>query len=333
MIELGLGLWQKYPYQRLVELVRAAEDAGYDVLWCANEKFYRDMWVMAGLVAAQTTRARIGTFIAEPYTAHPAMIATAIATLDEASDGRAMLLLGAGGVGFKEMNITRHKPVTAVQETIQIVRRMLAGEAVMFDGEMFAVDGAQIAFETRPDVPIWVASRGNRMLQMAGQCADGVMIATYATPTGIRAALNHVGRSPELFPVTVRVDVSIDEDANAARSAVKPMIAGMVKASFPNADFITQAGLEISPELHQNIAAYEFTELARAADLLPEGFVDAFAWAGTSAQVAEKVAAVLDMGISRITVLPHETATVSTETIVHRFIKEVVPDALAQIRG
>jgi len=160
-----------------------------------------------------------------------------------------------------------------------------------------------------------------------------VMIATYATPPGIRAALNHVGRSPDTFPVTVRVDLAIDDDSEAARAAVKPMIAGMVKASYPNTDFITQAGLEISPELHQSISAYDFTELDRAADLLPEGFVDAFAWAGTARQVAEKVAAVLDMGTSRITVLPHETASSSTQAIAHRFVKEVMPDALAQIRG
>jgi alkanesulfonate monooxygenase SsuD/methylene tetrahydromethanopterin reductase-like flavin-dependent oxidoreductase (luciferase family) len=111
------------------------------------------------------------------------------------------------------------------------------------------------------------------------------------------------------------------------------MIAGMIKASYPSTDFITQAGLEISPELHQYIATYEFTELDRAAELLPEGFVDAFAWAGTSEQVAQKVASVLDIGISRITILPHETANSSVEAIVTRFVKEVLPDALARVRG
>jgi hypothetical protein len=107
----------------------------------------------------------------------------------------------------------------------------------------------------------------------------------------------------------------------------------MVKASYPYTDFITQAGLEITLETHQRIAAHDFTELDRAAESLPERFVDVFAWAGTSRQVARKVAAVLAMGISRITVLPHETASSSTEAIVNRFVKEVMPDAIAQIRG
>src|SRR5262245_6180556 len=129
-IELGLGIWQAYPYRRLLRLVELAETVGCDVLWVGNEKFYRDMWVMLGLVAAHTRRARVGTFVAEPYSYHPALIAAAIATADEALDGRAILLLGAGAVGFRQMGLARVKPLAAVEETLMVVRRLLKGELV-----------------------------------------------------------------------------------------------------------------------------------------------------------------------------------------------------------
>ncbi|RPJ00477.1 MAG: LLM class flavin-dependent oxidoreductase, partial [Chloroflexi bacterium] len=127
--------------------------------------------------------------------------------------------------------------------------------------------------------------------------------------------------------------VALDEDPTAARAAVKPMIAGMIKASYPNADFIEQAGLELEPEVHEKLAQCSFDEMERAAAYLPEDFVDAFAWAGTPAQVAEKVAAVVDMGIDRITFLPHATPGCPTEAIVARFAADVMPRVAALMNG
>jgi 5,10-methylenetetrahydromethanopterin reductase len=338
-VELGLGIWQAYSYRRLLDLVAQAETVGCDVLWIGNEKFYRDMWVMLGLVAAHTRRARVGTFVAEPYTYHPALIAAAIATADEVLDGRAILLLGAGAVGFRQMGLERRRPLAAIEETITVVRRLLKGERVTFRGEIIEVNDAQLHFETRADIPIWVASRGNKMLKMAGRQADGVMIATYATPNGIQHGLDQVaagateaGRSS--IPITVRVDVCLDDDATAARAAVKPMIAGMVKASTPNRDFIDQVGLELPDDFYEALLATEFKDMSHIVSGLPESFVDAYSWAGTPEQIAHKVAAVVDMGIDRITFLPHTSpATGTAESMVQRFASEVMPRVIALAGG
>jgi len=338
-IELGLGILQAYPYRRLLKLLELAEDAGCDVLWVGNEKFYRDMWVMLGLVAAHARRAKVGTFVADPYSYHPALIAAAIATADEALDGRAILLLGAGAVGFRQMGRERVKPLAAVEETITVVRRVLKGEMVTFRGEVVEVNEARLHFETRADIPIWVASRGNKMLKMAGRQADGVMIATYATPPGIQHGLDQVAAGAaeakrDCPPITVRVDVCLDNDAVAARAAVKPMIAGMVKASAPNRDFVDQSGLDLPEDFYAELLATEFKDMPGIVDRLPEPFVDAFAWAGTPEQIAQKVAAVVDMGIDRITFLPHTSpATGTAESMVQRFASEVMPRVVALARG
>ncbi len=339
-IRLGLGIWGKHPYDRLVNLARLAELENYDVLWCANEKFYRDMWVTLGLFAAHTERVLLGTFIAEPYTCHPAIIAGAIASLDEASNGRAILLLGAGAVGFHQLGLKRVKPLTALREAIAIIKPLLAGQRVTFQGETVHANDLKLDFTPRPDIPVWVASRGNRILEMAGREADGVMIATYASPKGIGYALKQVAsgvhasnRHLKDIPITVRVDVSLHSEPEIARAAVKPMIAGMIKASAPNRDFLTQAGVCIDDTLYEEITQAEFGHMNGILDRLPDACIDAFSWVGTPAQVAEKVAAVIDMGISRITFLPHETKNTTAEQIVSQFADEVMPRAAALMRG
>lgn len=340
-LELGLGIWEKRVPSRLPMLVRMAEGLGYDVLWCGNEKFYRDQWVTLGLVAAQVRRARVGTFVAEPYSYHPGLIAAAIATADEASGGRAILLLGAGAVGFRQMGLERVKPVVAVEETIAVVRRLLKGETVTYEGETVTLRDTQLEFPSRADLPIWVASRGNRMLSMAGRMADGVMIATYATPVGIKAALSRVeqgarkaGRDPKSLAVTARVDICLDDNAQAARAAVKPMILGMIKASYPNRDFVDQVGLELPPDVLAGLLERPFGDMGPVIDLLPDVFVESFAWAGTPSQIARQVAAVVDMGVDRITILPHTSAATGDEaTMIRRFADEVMPEVLALLRG
>src|SRR4051794_40574500 len=104
-------MWQTYDARRFVEVVRLCESAGYDEFWYGNHKLYRDMFMGLTLAACHSERMRLGSFVAEPYTMHPALIAAAAATLDEASGGRAILGLGAGGANFGELGVARTAPL------------------------------------------------------------------------------------------------------------------------------------------------------------------------------------------------------------------------------
>src|SRR5262249_5071662 len=90
-LRFGVGVWQGYSTPRLIELARLIEDEGFDQLWYSNHKLYRDMWAGMAVTAMSTRRIELGTFVAEPYSQHPAQIAAAIATIDELSGGRAIL--------------------------------------------------------------------------------------------------------------------------------------------------------------------------------------------------------------------------------------------------
>ena len=335
-IRLGVAIRQTVPIEELAAIAKFCEDLGHDQVWYSNHKLSRDLYVGMSVIAANTKRIGIGSFIAEPYSVHPGVIAAAIATVDELSGGRAILLLGAGAANFKQLGITRQNPVTAIKETIEICRALLSGNKTSYRGEMFGLLDGQLDFETRPDLPIYVAARGHRMLEMSGATADGVMVATHATPRGLKSALSlvdkgcqSVGRTWKDIPILTRVDVSINSDADLARRGVRPAVSSFLTASYPDRSFLHGLGLAV-PERLERICRQQNDGIALdAANLVPEEFLDAFTWAGTPSEVAEKVASVVDMGIRHITYVPYPSDGHTVSSTIESFAKEVMPRARA----
>jgi 5,10-methylenetetrahydromethanopterin reductase len=332
-INLGVGLpCRNGGYDEFVAVVEECETLGYSHLWVSNEKFFRDMYVMAAVAAERTTGPKIGTFVADPYTHHPALTAMAIGTLDEVSGGRAILCLGAGGTGFPEMGIKRARPAKAIGEALVVVRSLLQGQTVDFQGDVIQFHNGQLSFDPRPDIPIIVASRGDLVLQTAGELADGVMIATYAEATGIRHALSMIrqgceraGRSLDELTLISRVDACISQDRRAAIEAVKRIVAISLWTSFPARGFVQRLGLEVPGELEEIIAQRDYRLLVSNAHLVPDAFVDKYCWAGTVEDVAHRVAEVARMGISNITFLPHAPVGGDIRETIREFAHSVKP--------
>ncbi len=338
-IRLGLGVLQDLPPDRLVEYARWCESLGIDHFWYASEKFYRDSYVGLTLSAVNTRRIRLGTFVADPYTMHPALIAVAIASVDEVSGGRAMLLLGASGAGAAPLSFQRRKPARAIGESIQVIRRLLAGERVTFEGEVVRFRGGQLAFPVRKDIPIYVASRGDLVLSAGGELADGVMIATYATPAGIRHGLSRVARGArraarglEDLELFARVDACIADDPREALEAVRPMVARLLGSSYPDRSFVHALGLEVPAALEAILRQRDRALTTANAYLVPDGLVRAYTWAGTAGQVAEQVAAIADLGIRNITFMPHPAQGGGIESTVRAFAEQVRPRVEALLR-
>lgn len=334
-IKLGLGIhWlESQSREDLVELVREAEAMGYDQLWISNEKFFRDMYVTATLVAENTERVKVGTFVADPYSHHPALTAMAVGTLDDVSHGRAILGMGAGGTGFPVMGIRRIKPARAIEEAVPVIRQLWEGKTVDFKGEVVKVkEGRLNITPARQDIPVIVATRGNLVLQTGGRVADGVMIATYAEPVGVEHALQMVkkgaadaGRVFEELTLISRVDACISQDRRAAYDAVKPMVGVFLWTSYPDRQFVHRVGLEVPDELEEIIAERDYNLMAPNAHLIPDEFVDKFCWAGTPEEVARQVAEVVRMGITNITFLPHPPAGGTIHETVQEFAQTVKP--------
>lgn len=162
------------PVGEIIDLAILAESLGYARCWVADEGLgTRDVFVTLTAIAARTERIPFGPGITSPFVRHPGATATAIASIDEFSGGRAFLGLGAGGgLALGPLGIDRHKPVTAVAEMIETLRALFRGERVDHVGHAFSFSNAKIDY-ARPDIDIIIAGRGPNMTALAGRVADG----------------------------------------------------------------------------------------------------------------------------------------------------------------
>ena len=335
-IQFDLGFSSRtvaaYPLDRRIAIIKSAEALGFDRLWHSNEKFGRDMVANMTLSAAHTERIGIGAAVTDPYSVHPALTAAAMATVDELSSGRVVVGIGAGGSGFPAMGIQREHPVAATGDAIAIMRGMWAGKPATVDGKVVSVRNGVLGFKARPDIRIVIATRGPAMFRLAGRLADGAMIATMATPEGVATAWDSVrqgakqaGRNPDDIDIISRVDTCVDRDRDKARDGVRQMIAFLLWSSYPNRDFVTQLGMEVPADLEALIAKRDYELMFEAGPLVPEEFVDAFAWAGTPEEVAARITRIAEMGIRRFGTWVLAPPGGGIESVIQLIAEEVIP--------
>ena len=175
MIEMGIQIIPLMPVEEIVDTIRVAEELGYRYCVVADEGFMPDVYVTLGYAARQTSTIKLGP-VTNGYTRHPAVTAIAAATLNDISDGRALVNLVAGGsMVLAPMSIPREAPLTVVRETVDIMRRLWSGDNVSYAGRRFRLDSAQISLGAQ-EIPIWLSVRGPKLLQLAGEQADAAVL-------------------------------------------------------------------------------------------------------------------------------------------------------------
>src|SRR5712671_2600477 len=161
-MSLELLMLGNVPIAQMVERAKLAEANGYDTLWVADERFYREVYSTLAILAQHTSRVHLGTCVTDPFSRHPALTAMAIATLDEISNQRAILGFGAGISGFVELDV---------------VRELLKGETVDFHGDVIGFNNGKLSFKPlRSNIPVYVASNGPLGQRMTGGVADGAIM-------------------------------------------------------------------------------------------------------------------------------------------------------------
>jgi 5,10-methylenetetrahydromethanopterin reductase len=177
MLERSINVFLDLPVKQMAGIAEEAEGLGFNKCWVYDEGLItHDPYVTLAAMAGQTSKIRLGTGITNPFTRHPGVTAAAITSLDDLSDGRAFLGIGAGGsLTLDPLGIELYKPLTAVRELITTTRALWAGETVDFEGQMVKFASASIPYH-RPGIEIWLAGRGPKMLTMGGELADGVAL-------------------------------------------------------------------------------------------------------------------------------------------------------------
>jgi alkanesulfonate monooxygenase SsuD/methylene tetrahydromethanopterin reductase-like flavin-dependent oxidoreductase (luciferase family) len=165
-------------WPELRTMARAAEQSGFDSIWVGDHMLYRgdgrpergpwDAWTLLAALAVSTERVRLGPLVASTAFHPPGLIARMAATIDELSGGRFVLGLGAGWneTEFRSFGIPFDRLVSRFEESFEIIRRLLAGERVRFDGRFQRMEEAVLMPRPARPVPMMVGTAGPRMLEI-----------------------------------------------------------------------------------------------------------------------------------------------------------------------
>jgi F420-dependent oxidoreductase-like protein len=225
------------PLDRIVEFARLAEKAGVDSLWLTHLPGQRDTLALAAGLAAETDHVMVGTAITPTYTRPPVVMAQTAITLDELTGNRLVLGLGRGHQVFGEWMVggTYTPSVEPMREYLTIVNSIIRRGDASFSGGFYR---GQIAYgcPRNPDLPVYVGGFGPRMLELAGELADGVIL-WLCTPDYLRdVALPSLekgwARRPggsTGFEVVAMVTATVTPEPDVARAATKRMLAGYLR--------------------------------------------------------------------------------------------------------
>jgi 5,10-methylenetetrahydromethanopterin reductase len=303
--EFGIGI-ESAPAKEFVAHAQLAESLGFGTFWIP-EDLYRGAFTLASAIASNTKRMRIGMGILNPYVRHPATIAMELGALEEISDGRIVLGIGAGLRMWIEgqLGIPYVKPAAAMRETIEIVRALFGGGDVTYQGKVFKVSNLNLHFRPpRARVPAYLGVLGPKNLEMAGQIADGLILSVMTSPAYARYAIDHVragaakaGRTLDDFEICANLFISISEDEKAARDAVRPFMATLLSFMTSQADhpLFTVAGFEPG-EIRQFGEAVANGQ--SPVPLVTDKFVDAFAIAGSPERCCDAIANTIEAGVT-----------------------------------
>ncbi|NIB98387.1 5,10-methylenetetrahydromethanopterin reductase [Halobacterium sp. R2-5] len=288
----GVELTPEIPVGEVADLASRAEGAGFDTVFASCHYNNRDPVVALDRAAAATEEVRLGPGVANPYDTHPVKLASQVATLDEVSDGRAVLGLGAGDAStLRNLGVERDRPLRRVLEAMKVAQDLWAGERVDHDGTFVARD-AGLNYEVG-EVPVYVGAQGPHMLRMAGKHADGVLVnASHERDVSWAADRVAEGEDDRVVSgdpdVAAFASVSIAEDADAAVEAARPPVAFIASGAAP--PVLERHGIDA--ERASDIGdAIEAGEFSKAFGQVTERMLEAFCIAGDPGDVAERLAA------------------------------------------
>lgn len=306
-MRFGVTTMATDPPQRFRELVGLIEAAGFDELWvCDSSLHARDVWSYLTLAATGSRRLRLGPNCTHPYTRHPAITVNAAATLHELSGGRAALALGAGDRPVTELGC-RPAPVAVMREMITLLRRLGAGE-VVDAGEPIRLKGARLSCGLGTPLPIYVAASGPRMLEMAGEVADGVLFFSGVHPTCVEWALGKIGtgmtragRAPGSLDVACTIAGSLSDDVDRARAECVPMAAWFPQTA-PEYAPLVGVPPEVVHAIRTAYAGGHFDAARRAFAHVTDPMVEAFTVAGPADLWVRRIKEVLALGVTHVNI-------------------------------
>ena len=297
--QVGIGLAGSFPPADYRSIAEVAEGAGFDAITVFGDLMFQPPAMVLSTMAAASRSIRLGVAAYSPWTHHPVEIAGQVAYLDLASEGRAFYGL-VRGAWLDQLNIDQTRSIAAIDDTVQIVTRLLAGDTSGYRGPVYSLgEGLRLEYEPRrSSVPLLIGTWSPRLAAYAATCADELQAGGSANPAMVGRLRDLLG--PEQSGRTVGICLNavavVDDDPKAAGRAVRAACA-------PYFDVV--AGLDTTVEVDPDLLHGVKQRLAAgdpdgAGALIPDSILRHFAFWGTPDDVANHAMEILEAGALRV---------------------------------
>lgn len=308
MDRVALYLQDSHDLRDGLDYVQYAEEKGFEAVWQAESRLVRDAIVPMAAYAAVTDRIDIGSGVINNWTRNIGLLAATFLTLDDLAPGRVICGIGAWWDPLaKNVGIDRRKPLTAMRETVEVLRRLLNLETVTFHGEFHYVDGIELDVvhgrrEPR-DVRIMIGATGPKMMELTGEIADGAVL-NYCVPPNyndmameqLEAGAKLSGRTLDDIDRPQLVVCSVDHDHDKAIDYTRELLTQYL-AQQPHIAKASGVSMDVVEEI-QSILGWPATheQIQSAKHLVPEELIHKITASGTPDEARKKVQEYIDHG-------------------------------------
>ncbi|MDD9955253.1 MAG: LLM class flavin-dependent oxidoreductase [Anaerolineaceae bacterium] len=331
-MRFGFGFVPSLPPADSLRVVRLGERLGYEMAWIPDQTFYRDPFLVMAHWAQATENIQLMIGVTNPYTRHPAQVARAIATVDEMSGGRANLGIGSGNRRELLLPMGHEQDAAAARsrEMLILVRALLRGETLHHDSPYVTAKDLQLTWTPeRADIPIYIAARGARMLEAAGELADGGAIGALVSEDGLDYAFGalergaaRAGRSLGDFEIVSWVTCRVVDDEAAAHERLKPSVAHIIGGA--PLSLLRAIGMK-DGYIADLKRAYAAGGPTGAAPLVTRREIDMLTIVGSAARVRETCERLAQRGVGQIGILLTGADADSNCQVLERIARDVMP--------
>jgi 5,10-methylenetetrahydromethanopterin reductase len=296
----------------MIELARLADEARMESLWMSDHLCFRDSLTTSMALLASTERIKVAPAPISPYSRAPIISAMSLATMEEFAPGRVIASPGTGNAAaLKEAGIESPRPLKTMREYVDILRRLLKGDSVDYQGEMFQLNGPKMGFAPSTPIPMYVTAVRPRMLQLAGEIGDGVLLSGGCSPAYIARCVTEIQNgAAKAGKVVSNVDVAgfitaaVSENPREAIDANKLFLAYIFRNTH-HADNIRLGGGKVDQE--ELAAAVGKRDWDAAKKYITDDVVFAHSIAGTADDCRGQLQAFVNGGLNLPVLLPMGT--------------------------
>ncbi len=297
-MKVGYSLGPLLSIEEVIKCAGLADAHGVDSVW-VPESWGRESFATLGAVAQATKKVRLGTSIISIFSRTPATIAMGAATLDALSGGRCVIGLGTSTEAIVEgwHGVEFAKPASRMKEYVECIRLMMSGKKVSYSGEFFKVNNFKMLNAPKRQVLIFLAAVNRRMLALASENADGVLLYLRPLEELEKTTAELKASAKNNFEIALSLICAVsDKEPEKARERAAKTLAFYIAVGKYYCNFLAENGYR--NEVERISKEYQKNGVDAAGRQVPQEMLEALTVCGTKQECRKALARFADAGVT-----------------------------------